>query len=117
MKKSMEIEMPDEEIKKYAIEHLGLIEPGDVDDEKFIARLKIKAADDIDEIMDAITDVVSSDVIQYMQDQWEMLTQDDVESNWHDYISDDDVEEYARSELNMMNEEDAAEWAKDKLDS
>jgi hypothetical protein len=113
METEMKVSVNDGEIRKYAMEKLGLIEPGEMDEKKFETMLRQKLDDDPSSILEYVTE---NDIIEYARDEYELMTADDFASDWTNYVDDDDVEDYARNDLDMMTEDEAAEWAKSKLD-
>jgi hypothetical protein len=114
METEMKVSVNDAEIRKYAMEKLGLIEPSEMDDKKFEMILKQKLDDDPTSILECVSD---TDFIQYASDEYELMTADDFISDWTSYVEDSDIEDYAQNNLDMMTEDDAADWAKGKLDS
>jgi len=109
----MKVNVNDAEIKRYAMEKLGLIEPGEIDEKKFEAMLRQKLDDDPTSILEYVS---ARDLKEYACVEYELRTPEDFTSEWSSYVDDGDIEDYARNNLDMMSEDDAAEWAKDKLD-
>jgi hypothetical protein len=113
METDMKVSVNDAEIRKYAMEKLGLVEPDEMDEKKFEKMLKQKLDDSPDDILDYVD---KNDFIDYALDQYELMTSDDFTSDWTNYVDEQEIEDYARDNLEMMTEDEAEEWAIRKLE-
>ena len=70
--------------------------------------------DDPEAVMDEIDE---EDFRAYALDAYELMTGDDFAGDWTNYVDDMTIEDYARDQFDMMTEDEAIEFAKEKLDN
>lgn len=111
------VEIDDNMIREYARTKLNM-KALDEDIEKLIeARVETGIAEAIKDDPVAILDEISEEEFRsYAGDQYEMMTLDDFQSDWTSHVDECEIEDYARDSLGMMNEDDAIDFAKEKLD-
>lgn len=115
------IEIPDAEIEKYAIEHLNMAKiEGEL--QKIVEiRANLIVQNIIDDMImndwDTLLEQIDeADLIDYMENEHGLMRAEDFVSDWTSYVEDYIIEEYARDHFNMMTEDEAIEFAKEKLD-